>query len=132
VTNVDVTAPARAERAARYEAGALEDFPVGKFRIVTLGQREVGIIRLADGEVHAVLNRCPHKGAPVCKGIVGGTWPPSEVGKLAFEREGEVLTCPWHGFEFDLRSGVEVYQERPTRLKKFKATVEGGMVVVTI
>jgi nitrite reductase/ring-hydroxylating ferredoxin subunit len=87
---------------------------------------------MENGDVHAVLNRCPHKGAPVCKGIVGGTWPPSEVGKLHFEREGHVLTCPWHGFEFDIDTGYEVYQERPARLKKFKADVEAGMVVVTV
>lgn len=133
MSDVEVSAPGRAGRAGRrVEVGKLEEFPVGKFRILKVESREIGVIRMENGEVHAVLNRCPHKGAPVCKGIVGGTWPPSDVGKLDFEREGRVLTCPWHGFEFDIDTGYEVYQERPARLKKFKTDVEAGTVVITI
>jgi len=82
--------------------------------------------------MHAVLNRCPHKGAPVCRGIVGGTWPPSAVGELSFERDGHVLTCPWHGFEFDLSTGAELFQERPMRLRKYRTMTEGGSVFLML
>lgn len=116
----------------RVAVGALADFPVGKFKIVTAADTEIGVVRLASGALHAVRNRCPHKGAPICKGILGGTWPPSRVGELAFEREGEVLVCPWHGYEFDLNTGVELYQERPTKLRKYETAVEDGQVVVLV
>ncbi|MDF3060016.1 MAG: Rieske (2Fe-2S) iron-sulfur domain protein [Microvirga sp.] len=116
----------------RLAVGPLGDFPVGKFRIVSIDGVEIGIVRLAGGALHAVRNRCPHKGAPVCKGILGGTWPPSAVGELAFERDGEVLVCPWHGYEFDLNSGLELYQKRPTRLRKYDVGVEDGQVFVLI
>ena len=116
----------------RVPVGRIEDFPVGRFRIVMAGGIEIGVVRLASGAVHAVRNRCPHKGAPICKGILGGTWPPSPVGELAFERDGEVLTCPWHGYEYDLDTGVELYQERPTRLRKYEVAVENGAVFVTV
>ena len=122
----------KSQPAQRFDVGRVEDFPVGKFRIVECKGRQIGIIRMDDGDVHAVLNRCPHKGAPVCKGIVGGTWPPSAVGELGFERDGYVLTCPWHGFEFDLSTGAELFQERPMRLRKYRATIEDGTVFLVL
>ena len=122
--------PARARK--RVPVGRIEDFPVGKFRIVMADGIEIGVVRLASGAVHAVRNRCPHKGAPICKGILGGTWPPSRVGELAFERDGEVLTWPWHGYEFDLNTGLELYQERPTKLRKYEVAVENDAVFVTV
>lgn len=120
------------DQTRRLGVGRVEDFPTGKFHIVNAGGIEIGIVRLASGALHAVRNRCPHKGAPICKGILGGTWPPSRVGELAFERDGEVLVCPWHGYEFDLGTGLELYQERPTRLRKYETAVEDGQVVVVL
>ena len=90
------------------------------------------MIRLADGAIHAIRNHCPHKGAPVCRGIVGGTWPPSEPGELAYTQAGEVLVCPWHGYEYDIRTGRELFREMPTTLRKFPVAVENGRVLVTI
>lgn len=116
----------------RVALGPVEGFPVGKCRIVKVADVEIGIVHLANGELHAIRNRCPHKGAPICKGIIGGTWPPSRVGELEFERDGEVLVCPWHGYEYDIRTGAELYQERPSRLKKYEAFVEAGSVVIVV
>lgn len=112
--------------------GAEAEFTQGAFRIVTVGRHEIGIIRLADGGLHAVRNICPHKAAPICQGLVGGTWPPCAPGELRYERDGEVLVCPWHGWEYDIRSGEELYQEKPTQLRKFPVTVEDGQVFITI
>ena len=114
------------------EVGKADEFIVGKFRIVRIGAHEIGVIRLASGEFHAVRNYCPHRGAPICKGIVGGTWPPSDPGELAFAMSGEVLVCPWHGYEYDLKTGEELFQKQPTRLKKFPVEVSGGAVMVTV
>lgn len=69
----------------------------------------------------------PH-GAPVCRGIVGGTWPPSAPGALQFEREGRVLVCPWHGLEFDLESGRKLFQGQPMKLRVFPVEARDGMV----
>jgi nitrite reductase (NADH) small subunit len=107
-------------------------FISGRFMIVDAGRHSIGIIRLHDGELKAVRNWCPHKGAPICRGIVGGTWPPSQPGELQFDRDGEVLVCPWHGFEFDLKDGQELYQERPTHLSFFPVSVRDGTVYVTV
>ena len=107
-------------------------FTEGKFVIVQVGERSIGIIRLRTGELRAVRNRCPHKGAPICRGIVGGTWPPSAPGELQFERDGEVLVCPWHGFEYGLDDGIELYRETPSRLLLYSVVVREGAVFVSV
>ena len=113
-------------------AGPESRFSTGRFVIVEAGRHSVGIIRLRNGELKAVRNMCPHKGAPICRGIVGGTWPPSAPGKLIYDREGDVLVCPWHGYEYDLTDGVEMYQSKPTQLHFFPVTVRDGTVYVTV
>jgi nitrite reductase/ring-hydroxylating ferredoxin subunit len=115
-----------------HKVGKLEEFPVGKFRILKLDGIEVGIIRLKNGEIHAVRNTCPHKVAPICRGHIGGTWPPSGPGELKFERDGEILVCPRHGWEYDVRSGFELYQERPAKLKKYDVKVDKDEVTVAM
>ena len=92
----------------------------GQFKIIKQGTLNIGVTRLRDGTIKAVRNWCPHKGAPVCKGIIGGTWPPSAPGDLTYDREGEILVCPWHGFEYDLTTGEELYRKAPTRLRFYE------------
>lgn len=117
----------------QHTVGKTTDFPVGKFVIKDIEGREVGITQLKNGEFRAVRNVCPHKGAPVCKGPIVGTQLPSAVGELIYGRDGEILACPWHGFEFDLLTGNELIQSgRPTKLLMFPVAVENGSVVVTL
>lgn len=111
-----------------YEA----DFPPGKFVMVEAAGRDIGVIRLKTGEFRAVRNRCPHKAAPICRGIVGGTWPPSGPGNLSFDRDGEILVCPWHGWEYDLGTGEALFQTSSTRLLMYPVTVENGQVYITV
>lgn len=112
--------------------GKVGEFEVGKFRIVEVDGRELGIARLKNGQWRAVRNVCPHKGAPVCRGIVGGTWLPCQPGEMTYGRDGEVLVCPWHGYEFDLDTGEELYQKNPGKLLMFPTAVHNDEVVVTI
>jgi len=112
--------------------GPETDFAPGRMTLVTAGGVEIGITRLVDGQWRAVRNHCPHKGAPICKGLVGGTWPPSAPGELTYDRDGEVLVCPWHGFEYDLRTGEEMFQKSPTRLRLYPVTVRDGQVFVRV
>ena len=112
--------------------GKAADFPVGQFKIIEIDGREIGIARLKNGEIRAVRNVCPHKGAPVCKGPITGTQLPSAVGELLYGRDGEILACPWHGYEFDLLTGMEIFKEQPTKLLMYPAVEQDGNVVVTV
>jgi nitrite reductase/ring-hydroxylating ferredoxin subunit len=112
--------------------GAEDSFADGKFVLIESGRHSIGVVRLRDGQYKAVRNWCPHKGAPICRGIVGGTWAPSAPGELTYERDGEVLVCPWHGFQYDLNNGKELYQDVPTQLRMFPVEVRDGTVYVTV
>lgn len=116
----------------RISAGSAEAFETGRFRIIQAGNREIGVLRMADGSFRAVRNRCPHKGAPICRGIVGGTWPPSAPGELRYSHEGRVLLCPWHAFEYDLDTGQELFRPGASRLRMYPVEVVDGKVWITL
>ena len=108
------------------------DFVPARFTKVTVPRHHIPQVRLRDGQLRAVRNYCPHKGAPICRGIVGGTWLPSEPGALTYDREGEVLACPWHGWEYDLDTGRELFRAVPTQLRLYPVAVRDGQVYVTV
>ena len=122
----------RARERTEVAAGPEDQFTEGRFVIIQAGKHSVGITRMRSGALKAVRNWCPHKGAPICRGSISGTWPPSEPGQLRYDADMEVLACPWHGFEYDLRDGRELYREPPTRLRFFPVTVRDGTVYVTV
>lgn len=106
------------------------EFAVGARKIVRVSGREIGVFHTAAG-LFAVRNSCPHQAAPLCLGTVTGTTLPSMPGEYVWGKDGEVLRCPWHGWEFDLRTGVGLYDPyRHERVATYEVKVEGGEVVV--
>ncbi len=75
---------------------------------------EIALARI-DGEFYAVQGRCPH-----LKGPLG-------AGRL----RGCVLSCPWHGWQFDVRDGENEF-DRAIRLKTYDVRVEDGCVFVAV
>ena len=57
------------------------------------------------GEFFALANRCPHQGGSLCHGQLTGLVEASEPGEYRYSRRGEIIRCPWHGWEFDVRTG---------------------------
>lgn len=110
--------------------GSIDEFPPGHSRVLELGATSIGIYNIA-GAVHAVLNRCPHRGAPICNGVQAGTMLPSPPGEVRYGANGKILRCPWHGWEFDIESGSSVVGIGG-RLHKYRAGVEGNDVVVYV
>jgi 3-phenylpropionate/trans-cinnamate dioxygenase ferredoxin subunit len=116
----------------RFKVGGSSDFAVARMQFADLDGRDVGIIRLRSGELRAIMNRCPHKGAPICKGMVGGVWESSGPGDITHDQSREVLVCPWHGFEFDLKTGKEVFWNRPASLRMYSIEELDGEVFVLV
>ena len=111
----------------RYIVARIEEIPPGARRIVTLEERSIGIFNV-HGCYVAVLNVCPHELAPVCLGRLGGTTLASAPGEWRWGREGEILACPWHGWEFDLLTGACLADRR--RLRMYEVIVEDGQIIV--
>lgn len=99
----------------RYPVARLDEVPDGGKKIVAVPYRnkqiEIGVFRLGT-EYFAYRNVCPHAGAPVCQGRVGGTTLPSKVYEYQYSEGKKVLRCPWHGWEFDLRTGRHLVDEK--------------------
>jgi nitrite reductase/ring-hydroxylating ferredoxin subunit len=121
-----------ARQRQRFRIGKSQDFTTGRMQIVALADREIGVTRLHTGELRAIANRCPHKGAPVCRGIVGGVWDSSGPGEMTFDNNRDVLMCPWHGFAFDLATGKEDFWKQPASLRMYPIEDSGGEVFVMI
>jgi nitrite reductase (NADH) small subunit len=112
------------------QVARVDDLPPGSRIIVELDGQSIGVFNV-NGEFVAVLNVCPHELGPVCLGRVGGTTLPSSPGEYRWGREGEILACPWHGWEFDLLTGRPLFGTVPN-LRRFPVTVVDGGVFVTV
>jgi nitrite reductase (NADH) small subunit len=121
---------ASAEARRAFPVASLAELPPGARKIVEVEGRSIGVFNV-NGTFVAVLNVCPHELVEVCRGRVGGTTLPSQPGEFRWGREGEILACPWHGWEFDLLTG-RALADPCKRLRKFPVTVEGETVYVTV
>ena len=95
----------------------------GERRIVEVEGRSIGVFNVA-GRFYALRNACPHQGAPLCRGSLQGTAAPSRPGEYVWERDGEVLRCPWHGWEFDVTTGRSLFNPHRTRVRSYDVTVD--------
>ena len=96
---------------AHHIVAAVADFPAGSRTIVRVGGREIGVFNV-NGELFALRNVCPHRGAPLCKGRLRPRVTSNGVGSVEFAEEIELIKCPWHLWEFDLRSGVSAHDPK--------------------
>ncbi|HEX3803769.1 MAG TPA: Rieske (2Fe-2S) protein [Solirubrobacteraceae bacterium] len=111
--------------------GAVDSFAEGVPIEVQLGDRSIAVIRIGDS-LHAMRNRCPHQGAPLCPGRFGGTMVPSAPNTLEYGLEGEIIRCPWHGWEFHVPSGEAVFGISTRRLLKYQTQVHDGDLYVLV
>lgn len=112
-----------------FVVGSSADIPPGQRKIINVpGIGEVGVFNIR-GEFFAVRNVCPHQGGPMCRGKLTGTtracFIPGTRPELEYIRDGEILRCPWHAWEFDIRTGEALFGER-TRVVVYDVHVEGG------
>ena len=108
----------------------LADAPAeGARTMVDVGGRRIGLYRV-DGRFHALADRCPHRGAPLCAGMIG---TPFELdgGDVSLGLPRSIVRCPWHKWEFDIASGRCLVDPR-LRARRYEVRVEDGAVVVTL
>ena len=114
----------------KYIVGSAVDIAPGQQRLVEVAGRSIGIFNV-NGRFYALRNVCIHNQAPVCLGEVGGTYLPSAPDEYCQGLMGQVLRCPWHGWEFDITTGQSLF-DPSLKLKRYPVTVENGKLVVEV
>jgi nitrite reductase (NADH) small subunit len=92
----------------------VEDVPPGTVRRVEAGDAEIALAH-CDGGFYAVQQQCIHLQGPLAEGAL----------------EGCVLTCPWHGWQYDVRTGQNEF-DLAIQLQTYDVQVENGEVRVAI
>jgi 3-phenylpropionate/trans-cinnamate dioxygenase ferredoxin subunit len=100
----------------------VSDIPEGGRLIVELQGRSVGIFHVR-GRFYAVLNRCPHMGAEICRGSILGHLDAEIPGEFRYDDSKLLLRCPWHGWEYDLETGQSYFD---SRMRRYPVEVEDG------
>ncbi len=106
----------------------VDEIPPGGRKIVTIGGRSIGVFNL-DGSYFALRNRCPHQGGPLCQGKASGFVTSPLPGEYEYSRQGEILRCPWHGWEFDIRTGRSWFDPARVRVRQYEVSVAPGTAV---
>ena len=109
----------------KHVVGTVAEIPPGSRKIVELAGRSIGIFNVG-GEFFALRNRCPHQGAALCEGPLGSFITSPTPGQYEMSRVGEILRCPWHGWEFDLRTGQSWCEPESVRVKRYNVMVEAA------
>ena len=90
------------------------DIPPGTGKVVETGGKTIAVFN-CDGTFYAVDNRCKHRGGPLGEGSLSAT----------------TVTCPWHGWEYDVTSG-ECQMDPSIKVQKFDVKVEGEDIFISI
>jgi nitrite reductase/ring-hydroxylating ferredoxin subunit len=97
----------------------------GTAKMVTVAGREIGIFNL-DGAYFALANRCPHAGGPLCGGKIVALVQSDGPGSYRLARHQEFLRCPWHGWEFDMRTGQSYFDPGRVKVRTYPVVIEDG------
>jgi nitrite reductase/ring-hydroxylating ferredoxin subunit len=92
----------------------ISDIPEGESRIVQAGTQEIALFNVR-GAIHAIGNTCLHQGGPLGEGWL----------------DGPVVTCPWHGWTYDVTTG-RCTLAPGVSVPKYAVKIEGGDVFVEV
>jgi nitrite reductase/ring-hydroxylating ferredoxin subunit len=114
------------------DVGPLEHFEPGSVRVVEAGRTEIGVVRWQDGALYALRNVCPHRGGPLCRGTVTALIDAAEPGVLSADDSRPVISCAWHAWEFDVRTGRAVLESSSYAVRTYPVEVRDGRVLVDV
>jgi nitrite reductase (NADH) small subunit len=116
-----------------YRAGKLDALKESGRLLVKCGEAEIGIFAI-DGALYAWHNECPHRGGPVCQGrtfkrVVEPVEDDGTVRTLDYHADNINLVCPWHGYEYNIKTG-EHPGHTPLKLRSAGVNVRDGEIYV--
>ncbi len=107
---------------AKHIVATVDEIPPGGRKIVDIGGRSIGVFHI-DGDYFALRNTCPHQGGPLCEGLLTGFLMADVPGEYTYTRRGEIVRCPWHGWEFDVKTGQSWWDPASTRVRSYEVEI---------
>jgi nitrite reductase/ring-hydroxylating ferredoxin subunit len=107
---------------------AVEALSPGDRAVVQIDNKSIGVFNV-QGSFYALRNGCPHKGGALCEGPITGTVLPTDDREFVYGHEGRYVRCAWHGWEFDITTGVAL-ADPTVRARSYAVTVVAGNVYV--
>jgi nitrite reductase/ring-hydroxylating ferredoxin subunit len=115
--------------AKKHVVAAVDEIPLGGRKLVHADGRPIVVFNLS-GEFFALSNRCPHRGGDLSRGLLTGLVLSDEPGEYNYIRPGEIIRCPWHSWEFDIRTGKSWCDPEKVRARRFGVSVEKGSKLI--
>lgn len=122
-----MTAPQPAR--TRHVVARADELKPGDRKLVDVGGRPIALFNL-NGEYFAIGDKCPHEAGSLCKGRIVGLAESDGPGHYRLSRPGEFIKCPWHGWEFDIRTGQSYCDPSAVRVRSYDAAIASGRDVV--
>ena len=97
------------------EIARTDEIAPGEAKMVEVEGRKIALFNL-EGSYWAIDDTCPHRGGPLSEGEV----------------EREVVTCPWHGSEFNIETGEVLIPPASVGVKSYKVQVEGSIIMIEV
>jgi nitrite reductase/ring-hydroxylating ferredoxin subunit len=103
--------------------------------VVVCGEFEVGVFRIGDA-FYAWHNRCAHRAGPVCQGrlmkrVLEPVADDMTVRTQEYDEAQSHIVCPWHGYEFNIKTGLNQGSDR-LRLRKADLSIRDGEIYVNV
>jgi len=113
----------------KYKVGTVAELDEGSRLIAEVNGQEIAVFNI-DGEYHAVLNYCVHQAGPLCEGKITGEMFVDENGwDWGYHENDQHITCPWHGWLFDIKSGVNIHNDKYT-VPTFNVEIEDDDLII--
>src|ERR1700736_1181805 len=109
----------------KFVVASIDEIPPGGRKIVEVAGHSVGIFNVG-GEFFALRNRCPHQSGPLCEGTLWGVLEARLPGEFEYAPGREILACPWHGWEFHVRTGQSWCDPARLRARRYELSIEDG------
>lgn len=98
-----------------HEVATTDEIDSGSAKLVEVDGKEIALFNV-NGEFYAIANECSHVGGPLCEGDI----------------EDDKVICPWHGAEFDIKSGEALCDPAEGPVESYKVIVDGNIIKIEL
>jgi nitrite reductase/ring-hydroxylating ferredoxin subunit len=97
------------------EVAKTNEIKPGEGKLIEVDGNEIALFN-CDGSYYGIDNQCTHVGGPLCEG----------------DLDGDSVICPWHGAEFDVKTGKVLGPPAEESVKSYRVQVDGDSIKIEI